>query len=503
MPTPPPTAQPAPEPSAAFAHEVDGLVYALDELPTRASRRTVVAVSLAGAGAEPDAPRLLDRVDLFAFRSRQRFARLVAGHFGREPDAVLGQLAAVVDAAERARAQAESPDPIALTPARRRRAADLLRRPDLLDEAAAAMGALGFVGEEALKRLAYLVATSRLLDRPLSALLSAPTSSGKSQLMRVLGRLLPPESCELLSRLTPQALFYAGPNALRHKVVMVDEHIGAQEAELSLRTLLSQGALTLRASPRPGAGPARPITVHGPISLLSGTTGGVEEESLSRCLELTLDESPEQTRRVQAAQGAAWAGAPRPEVELEPWRDAQRLLEPCDVVVPFAGRLRFPARTSRHRRDHDKLLGLVAAHALLYQRQRARDEHARIVATPADYAAVHGLVAGALAVDLDGLSPRAARTYATLAEAARPLTRREVARCQGWAYNTAKKGLAELVAQELASQLQPGPPARYALVARALLAGPGELLDPAELERPAETSTAPAAPRAVRGPEAA
>ncbi len=69
----------------------------------------------------------------------------------------------------------------------------------------------------------------------------------------------------------------------------------------------------------------------------------------------------------------------------------------------------------------------MAAHALLYQRQRDRDEHQRVVATPADYAAVHGLVRAAVRVDLDGLTPRAARAYTSLV-ASPALTRRSRSR---------------------------------------------------------------------------
>jgi hypothetical protein len=358
------------------------------------------------------------------------------------------------------------------------------------------MDALGFVGEPDVKRLAYLVVTSRLLERPLSALCFAPTSSGKSELFEVLTRLLPPEQVEFLSRLTPQALFYAGPNALRHKVVVVDEHVGAKEAEYSLRTLLSRGSLTLRASPKPG-GRARPLTVHGPISLLSGTTSEqVNEENLSRCLELTLDDSAAQTARVHAAQRAAWTGQPgTPTIVTQVWQDAQRLLEPADVVIPFAERLSFPARTSHDRRGNQKLLGLVAAHALLHQRQRERDAEGRVLATPADYAQVHALVRAAVRVDPGSLSPRAARAYASLA-AGHPLTRRELASAQGWAYNTAKSALAELVRLELAQVVSKGAPARYALVDRSLLGAGTGLLDPAELA----SAPAPAASRRSRKP---
>ncbi len=496
-----------------FEFDTGGLRFTLDELPSPSASKTVVCVSLSeevpaptGASSAPSpSPRLVDRVDLFSFGSRRRFAQLVAGQFGREPDAVLGQLATVLDAAARARAEAESPEPLELTPERKRRAAALLRRKDLLDRAASAMDALGFVGEPQAKRLAYLVVTSRLLDRPLSALLFAPTSSGKSELFEVLVRLLPPEHTEFLSRLTPQALFYAGPNALRHKVVVVDEHVGAKEAEYSLRTLLSRGSLTLRTSPRPGQGPVRPFTVHGPISLLSGTTSDtVNEENLSRCLELTLDDSAGQTARVHAAQRAAWAGEARPTVDTEHWQDAQRLLESLDVVIPFAQRLRFPARTSHDRRGNQKLLGLVAAHALLYQRQRERDDEDRVVATLADYAVVYSLVRAAVRVDLGGLSPRAARAYASLS-AGRALTRRELASAQGWAYNTAKKALAELTRQELAHVVSKRAPARYALVDRSLLGDTGALADPRELQpsAPAPKRTRTPKRKRKRAPRAA
>ena len=107
-----------------FAFDVAGLRYTLDELPSPSSSKTVVSVSLCeeapaqpGASSASSVPAaaaqaLVDRVDLFSFGSRRRFAQLVAGQFGRGPDAVLGQLAAVLDAAARARAEAESPEPV-------------------------------------------------------------------------------------------------------------------------------------------------------------------------------------------------------------------------------------------------------------------------------------------------------------------------------------------------------------------------------------------------------
>ena len=457
--------------------EREGLIYTLTP---DSRRRVVIDVRLSDPAAEGALPHT-DRVDLVSHRARLRLAGELADAFGRQRRDVYGHLTSLLDAAERAAARAaQAPAPDPLDEERRTRAADLLAREDLLDAAA---GSLALVGEERVKRLAYLVATSRLLPRPLSALLLAPSGCGKSSLLDALEDALPAGAVVYLSRLSGQALYYAGRDALRHKLVLIDEQVGASEADYSLRTLQSKGFLTVRL---PNRGEVR---VEGPISLMSGTTStDLNPENLSRCLELCLDDSPAQTRRIQAAQQRAWArgaagAAPRAQAQTQTQtlRDAQRLLEPLAVRIPFAERLRFPARTTHDRRGSEKLLGLVAAHALLYQRQRGRDEAGRLLAEPSDYAAVHALVRGDLARDGAGLSARAERAARALEPAGR-LSRRELAAALGWSYNTAKRALAELLSVELAARCEAGPPARYRLLGGGLLGADAELLDPALLD---------------------
>jgi len=53
-------------------------------------------------------------------------------------------------------------------------------------------------------------------------------------------------------------------------------------------------------------------------------------------------------------------------------QDAQRLLTPLPVVIPWADRLTFRTDQTRYRRDHAKYLTLIAASALVHQYQRAR-----------------------------------------------------------------------------------------------------------------------------------
>ena len=447
---------------------IDGLCYRLDRVPDPNGDRVVLSV--AGLEATSTGQVLRDRVDLYALRGRHTLAQHVANVFRLQRRQVLSHLNVLLDQIERVTAQEPTTDPLTtLTEPRRSAATKLLRRPDLLERAAASMETLGYVGEDRAKRLGYLVATSRLLRKPLSAILQAPSGSGKSELLEVLATLLPPEQVEYLSRLTTHALYYAGPDHLRHKLVIVDEQAGASESDYAIRTLQSKGLLRLAL---PVKGKTEHFEARGPIALMSGTTSSnLNPENLSRCLQLTLDSSPEQTKRIQEAQRAAWSGKQRRRPSLEAWQDAQRLVETLEVVIPLAPQLSFPVRTT-----HDR--GLIAAHALLHQHQRDRDRAQRLVATPADYQVVHGLLAPSLEEDVGELSPRAARLYRALVlKEAGPLTRREAAGLLDGSYNTAKRALEELVAHELVAQAEAGPPRRYRVLDESAIGPVGGLLD--------------------------
>lgn len=491
--TPPPATPIDPE---ALRLSVDGLRYTLDQPPSPGGGKVVIAVQL---DSETQDTPLRDRVDLYLFKARQAFAGLVADLFARQRRETIGHLALLLDQVERAREahQRRSPDPTAtLTDTRREAALALLRDPHLLDLAAETMTTLGYVGEEQTKRLAFLVAVSRLLDRPLSAIVLAPSGAGKSELLEVVAQLVPPEAVEYLSRISPAALYYAGPDHLRHKLVLVDEQAGSADADYAVRTLQSKGFLRLAL---PIKGQTQHFEARGPIALMSGTTSStINPENLSRCLRLVLDDSREQTRRIQAAQRAAWTGQTTPDPDLTPWRDAQRLLEPLQVAIPYAEQLSFPARSTHDRRGNPQLLGLVAAHALLHQRQRDQDDAGRLVATVNDYSAVHTLLAPEIARELDGLSPRATRAYRLLARKPTPdaepsapspdaglggtgWTRRELGDHLGWGYNTAKRALTDLLAHELVVEADKGPPTRYRVLDTRALVYPDELVPPAHL----------------------
>jgi hypothetical protein len=146
-----------------------------------------------------------------------------------------------------------------------------------------------------------------------------------------------------------------------------------------LKLLQSEGGLTI-ASTGKDAGTGRLVSqeyrVEGPVSVMLTTTDvDLDEELLSRCLVLTVDESPAQTRRIHEHQRRAQTLeglrglACRDEI-VRKHHDAQRLLRSVRVLNPFVDELAFADLRVRARRDHRKLLGLIEVIAMMHQYQR-------------------------------------------------------------------------------------------------------------------------------------
>jgi hypothetical protein len=103
-------------------------------------------------------------------------------------------------------------------------------------------------------------------------------------------------------------------------------------------------------------------------------------------------------------------------------QNAQRLIEPLNVVNPHAGSLTFVDATVRARRDHVKYLTLIAAVTLLHQHQRQVKTVTRggqviryVETTRADIALADRLASQVLARSLDELPPGTRRLLDAIA----------------------------------------------------------------------------------------
>jgi len=405
----------------------------------------------------------VDSIDLYASRARSEFAKKVEKVLSAEAAQVEAALLALIVECERLgeadAGDVVSPQPEPMSEAERREALAFLKRPDLLDEISRDIDALGYVGEDTNKRLVYLVAVSRKLDDPLSAIVMSQSGAGKSGLTEVIEKLTPAEDMVLLTRLTPQSLYYVEPGFLDRKLIVVEERSGSVEADYSIRVLQSRKKLIAAApikDPTTGNMRTKIFTVEARAAFIEATTAGsVNHENATRCFELSMDESPAQTQRIHERQrvmrmeeGLALRKQSE-SIARKHW-NAQRLLEPLPVVIPFADRLTFPSSWMRTRRDHARFLNLIEVSAFLHQHQRERRVGA-IVASVADYATAYALAGEVLTETLGDLRKplrEALSRIQAMATAEGGVSRRDIREALALPDSTVRGWLAELVELE-------------------------------------------------------
>jgi hypothetical protein len=300
----------------------------------------------------------------------------------------------------------------------------LLRDPDLIDRTTSDIELQGVAGEKELIATLYLVFTSRKLRRPLAARVRGPSTSGKSHVIDRTAALIPPEAVVRATQITPQALFYMEKGSLRHKLIVAgersrNEQDDAAEATRALREMISAGRLS-KMLPMKRGDTMETVLIEqeGPIAFVESTTlGEVFAEDENRALPLYTDERPEQTRRVITALAYGYAGQTSGGRDRERVRQvhhaAQRLLERCEVQIPFAPQLGATLSEDRVevRRAFPAILSMIQASALLHQFQRQRAADGQVIATRADYVFTQALLAGAMRRLLGGGVSEPARRF--------------------------------------------------------------------------------------------
>jgi hypothetical protein len=359
--------------------------------------------------------------------------------------------------------------------------------------------ALGYVGEGTNTRLLYLVAVSRKLLDPLSAIVLSQSGAGKSGITEVIEKLTPPEDVVLLTRLTPQSLYYVEKGFLDKKLVIVEERYGSMDADYSIRVLQSRKKLIAAApikDPQTGSMKTKIFTVEARAAFIEATTASaVNHENATRCFELTMDESEAQTRRIHERQRLMRTEHGlrlRQEADAIAHRhwNAQRLLEPLPVVIPYADALTFPTAWMRTRRDHARFLNLIEVSAFLHQYQRERRNEA-IVASVADYATAYALAGELLQDTLADLKAPLQRAYTRIRGLAEQgngtVSRRDIREHLAEPDSTVRRWLADLVELEYLALIEtskggPGRATRYRVLEQtARDAAPLGLLTPDEL----------------------
>jgi DNA primase len=416
-------------------------------------------------------PKFLDRCDLVSARSRSETLRGMSQRLYLDREEAERHLRAILDTAEEwvtaiggSLSGGNEHEPAKLSEAQKATALEFLREPELVRLLLNDIEVLGHVGEEKGKLLGYLVGISRKLENPLSAIIRSQSGAGKSGLARAIAMLVPPEDVIHYSRVSAHALAYAGKDAYKCKLILMEERTGGEAADYYIRILQSSHVIrqaVVIKDPVTGQMRTQEFEVEGPIAYIETTTDAqLNPENASRCFEIFLDESEAQTHRIQARQRQARASVRLQSVNrqaiIERHHNAQRMLKAVMVVIPYVEHLSFPTRWLRTRRDNERFLCLIEASAFLHQHQRPRKavtgpdgETSYVEATLDDYRLAYELAKDVLRDCLHELSPSARE----LLEIARNLqadqfTRRELRESTGWAQRRVIETTDELVAME-------------------------------------------------------
>jgi len=440
------------------------LIFSAKDLSYR-----VESMSLAGLGMRVQVKvtrnklSFLDKLDLASATSRRKFSRLCAVRIGISSNEIedhLSEIADQIDQMQLEQAQAQTKTARVLAKTEQQEALSILQKQDVLAYQANALAShFHFIGENENVRLALLVAASRLLDKPLGAILRGPGGCGKSALIQAVSKLLPLSQVLFFSRMTPKALFFMPKDYLINRLLVCDEYAGMAESEYALRTMMSNQSLSLAITLREGGRVpvTRNIEIPACVSVLVSTTGNVNIENLSRFIELRLDASVEQNQRVMQALAAERQDStsfPQREQQVLAIQNVSQCLRPCSVKIPFANSLIYKSGNVLARRQFVQVVGLISARTALhqYQRETNTDSSGRltVIASKADYEAVHPLLGHVIDNFEEEVSPPALMLLEHIQRKnMATLTRKDVMENMGWPYSRAYRVLNELVKIDL------------------------------------------------------
>lgn len=258
----------------------------------------------------------------------------------------------------------------------------LLKKPNLLQLTNDLIGNSGVIGEETNRLLMYIIFTSRKSNNPLHCISLGSSGTGKTHLQSKVAGLIP--ECDIVDMtvLSENAFYYFNRTELQHKLILIEDMDGAENALYPLRELQSKRSITKRVSHKDRNGNTKTIklTVEGPVCVAGCTTQeSIYEDNSNRSFLLYIDESHEQDEKIMQYQRKASAGNLDIEAQLKAKRqlqNVQQLLSSVAIRNPFAEHLQLPKSVFKPRRTNAHYLQFIEAVTFYkqYQRERKYDE---------------------------------------------------------------------------------------------------------------------------------
>ena len=445
----------------------------------------------------------IDSLDLYNSRSREAYCESCHKYLKVTPVTTTAELSELIKVLEQERIGMRERGTVntvpQITEEEKKEALQALRSRDLLKNIVNDFEAIGFIGEKHNKLLGYVASVSRLLPDPLAILILSRSGAGKTSLQDAVCKFIPPESVIQYTRLTGKSLFYREENALRNKVLAIEEEEGMAEAMYSIKTLITSQKLSVaatRTDAKTGKLSVDEYTVNGPVVVMVSTTNpnSLTDEEKRRFLILTIDESHEQTRKILQMQKhknrhSWYKMSLEPEAITRLHHNMQRLLKPLTVTFPDNLEIEYPDGRLQMRGEQSKFISLVKAITLLHQYQRKRGtekrpcgtELAYVQATQRDVELAKELGRTVFPRNIDDVSPtgralldhiddlvtekysslQGKKPETTQERSSLPFTRKELREWSGWSEKQVRMNIEPLVELGYVSVLKGGNGSAY------------------------------------------
>jgi DNA primase len=268
----------------------------------------------------------------------------------------------------------------------------------------------GIVGEEENKTFLYIIAASHIQENPLNALIQGSSGSGKTNLLKGIFKTIPEESKKIYSRCSEKMLYNVPKYYFKNKLICFEDVDGlGEEAEYAWRELVSNGELISGVSYKDEKGNIgiKELTVYGPITSIACTTkGAIYADNMSRLFLIAIDESKEQTQKINEYQAKEASGQINKAEQIKAIQQLQnfsRILEPYKVYNPFATKLKLPEGIQDERRLYKLYLHFIEIITVLHQYQRKKTNDQKLITKKQDCQIAKDLMFECIMLKMDEL----------------------------------------------------------------------------------------------------
>ena len=259
------------------------------------------------------------------------------------------------------------------------RATDFMRSSDLTKHSHELFGSLGLIGEQDNATLLFFIFLTRFFKNPLHAIVMGSTGSGKTYLLQGVAAAVPRQHIHVTTSLSENTLYYTPEDFLKHKILLQEDLDGAYSALLPLRELMSNQSISrfsTKTNSRTGDSKQVYLHVEGPVCVAGATTKDkIYEDNANRSFLLQIEENPRHEAEVLDYQGKIAAGlvnTKKYEGSINLLKACQLLIEPMEVIIPFAPKLELSPHVFKKMRTKNHYLTLIKAVTLWNQKQRKR-----------------------------------------------------------------------------------------------------------------------------------